>query len=291
MTVTHSDRLMAVVVLYKQDVAQVGSWPTLLDWLSQVKSTGFKLERVLIYDNSPEPISPEKLAFIAGCSYWHDGNNGGTGAAFERAATVANELGINWLLLLDQDTVLPSGLLEAAAGSCSMESADPPGALVPWVSHDGKIVSPVRITPTGFIRPLAPGAMKGGADVISAVASGSILHVSTLRAILPMPELLWLDFVDHWIYWRMALLGRRIVVVEAVLQHRLSVETPAMLSRNRMFSILDGERFFVTQLGIMARVIYPLRLLGRLAQYVMISPRAAGHLLEWLSMRMRHSTR
>jgi GT2 family glycosyltransferase len=271
---------MAVLVVYEYDIVQVIAWPTLLGWLKQDGRSGFTLEQVLVYDNSPGPRAAIAAA-TDGCTYIHDSRNGGTKAAYEQAAAMASAAEIDWLMLLDQDTSLPSGMLDAAASSLA-NSPDSPGALVPWVFHDKKIVSPARITLLGTVRPLVRKREVSKLTRMSAVASGSLIYVPALRAIQPLPNLLWLDYVDHWIFWRMGKLGWQIVVIDAVIQHSLSVETPAALSRSRMHGILEGEAVFIAELGIMARVIYPVRLLTRIVRYALVSPRTAGYLAKWL---------
>ena len=279
---------MAVLVVYEYDLVQVNAWQTLSGWLKQDRRSGFTLEQVLVYDNSPGPRA-EIAAATNGCTYIHDGRNGGTKAAYELAAAIASDAAIDWLMLLDQDTSLPSGLLDAAAASLANCPVSP-GALVPWVLHDEKVISPARITLFGTVRPLVRGQEVSRLTGMSAVASGSLIYVPALRAIQPLPNLLWLDYVDHWIFWRMGRLGWKIVVIDAVIQHSLSVETPAALSRSRIHGILESEAVFIAQLGIMARVIYPVRLLTRIVRYALVSPRTAGYLAKWLLDRKVRST-
>src|ERR1039458_9907668 len=274
-------RILAVLVVYEQDLQQVHAWPWLVAGLKNEGRAGIKLEHVLVYDNSQHP-SANNVGAHEGCTYVHDCNNGGTAAAYSRAVAVAIDKGIDWLLLLDQDTHLPQDFLDAAAASLTRGSAERPAALVPWVVEREKVVSPARVTLLGTIRPLRRGSSIEHVHGLTAVASGCLIRVATLQQILPFPRELWLDYVDHWMFARLNLRGARIEVLDEVLRHRLSITTPTQLSRRRLNSILDGESSFHGLLGPLARLIYPLRLLGRLARYALISPKLAINLVRWM---------
>jgi len=277
---------MAVLVVYERDLQQVSAWPWLVAGLKDKGRAGIELEHVLVYDNSGQP-RVNSVATIEGCSYIHDCNNGGTAAAYERAVAVAIEKSIDWLLLLDQDTHLPPGFLDAAAALLARWSAERPAALVPWVIDQEKVVSPARVTLLGGIRPLRRGGALEQVRGLTALASGSLIRIATLRQILPFPRELWLDYVDHWIFARLNRSGARIAVLDEVLRHKLSIMRPTQLSRRRLNSILDGESYFQGLLGPVARLSYPLRLLGRLARYALISPKLAISVVKWMADEAR----
>jgi GT2 family glycosyltransferase len=272
---------MAVLVVYGRDLQQVNAWAWLLAGLKEGVRARLKLEHVLVYDNSPKPTA-EAVAANEGCGYVHDPNNGGTAAAYERGIAVAIDRGIDWLLLLDQDTDLPPEFLDAAALALARRSAERPAALVPWLVDRGSVVSPARVTFLGTIRPLRRGRTVAHIRGLTAVSSGSIIRVAAVRQTLPFPKELWLDYVDHWMFARLNLLGERIAVLDQELQHSLSIKTPARLSRRRLNSILDGEAYFLRLLGPMARMMYPMRLLGRLTRYALTSPKTAISLVRWM---------
>ena len=273
--------VMAVLVVYERDLQQVNAWPWLVTALNTESRAGFKLGHVLVYDNSCNPKA-QAAADISHCTYLHDRSNGGTAAAYERASGVAMERGMEWLLLVDQDTDLPQDFLDVAAASLAKLPAEGLAALVPWVICEGATVSPARVTLLGSIRPLRRGRIFGHIAGLTAVASGSLVRVAALRQVLPFPRELWLDYVDHWLFAQINLRGAGIAVFEGVLRHTLSVMTPTQLSRRRLNSILDGESYFQGLLGPVARLVYPLRLLGRVARYALISPRLAVEVVKWM---------
>jgi hypothetical protein len=273
--------IMAVLVVYERDLQQIDAWPWLMAALNAKNRAGFKLEHVLVYDNSCIPKA-QAAAGNSNCGYVHDRSNGGTAAAYERALGVAMERHMEWLLLVDQDTDLPQDFLDAAAASLSKVSSEGLAALVPWVICQGKVVSPARVTLLGSIRPLRRSGVFGHVAGLTAVASGSLIRVAALRQVLPFPRELWLDYVDHWLFAQINLRGAGIAVFDGVLRHALSVMTPTQLSRRRLNSILDGESYFQGLLGPLARLVYPLRLLGRLVRYALISPRMAVNVVKWM---------
>ena len=273
-------KIMAVLVIYERDLSQVRAWPWLVAELKDTGQGGAKLEHVLVYDNSRSGAA-ESAATIQDCSYLHDCDNGGTAAAYERAVALAVDKNIHWLLLLDQDTEPSQDFLEVAAAALT-GGFEMPAALVPWVVDKQTVVSPARVTLLGSVRPLRYGSSWEHIHGLTAVASGSLIQVAAMRQIVPFPRELWLDYVDHWIFAQLNLRGARIAVLDVVLRHSLAIRTPAQLSRRRLNSILDGELYFHETLGPPARLIYPLRLLARLARYALSSPKSALNLAKWL---------
>jgi hypothetical protein len=288
-------RLLAVIVLFERDLDQVLAWSFLRRSLNAVAdhggataSCGFLLDHVLIYDNSRHARA-KPSEHLPNYSYVHDAGNGGTGAAYARATTLAREAGIDWLLLLDQDTTLPYGFLDAASAAL-MNSTRQPCALVPWVFQGARVVSPARVTAVGSVVPLRYEAAPPVARDLTAISSGSLLHVPTLASLMPLPNGLWLDYVDHWIFAQLRIRQRPVAVFDASLQHSLSIFTLESLNLNRLTSILNGEAAFLAMLGIGARLVYPLRLAARVLRYALIRPELAMHTLVWIVHRIRGHT-
>jgi hypothetical protein len=284
--------LMAVLVVYERSLDDVAAWPTLRAWLEGTRSgqRGLRLQHALIYDNSRAPRAEPPVA-IPHCQYAHNPHNGGTAAAYEAAIEIASSLGIQWLLLLDHDTQLPPDFLEHAAIHDRLICGQPPAAaLVPWVRHGRDlIVSPARVTRTGGFRPLRPGEVPARGAHVSAIASGSMLHVATLRSLPPIPKRLWLDYVDHWIFAQLHRNGLRTQVSDQVLQHELSIADPVALSPARLLSVLDGEAVFTRLLGMLARLVYPLRLARRIIILAAVNPQLAATAIGWILKRSRRS--
>lgn len=287
-----STRLLTTIVVFERELDEVQAWPFLRQYLLAAagrdgiaRGRGFLLDHVLIYDNSSHPCA-QPSEHLPGCIYVHNAGNGGTAAAYEHACTIAREIGIDWLLLLDQDTLLPGGFLEAA-GVALLASSPRPCALVPWVFHGDSVVSPARITDAGTIVPLQYESSPPRVHELTAIASGSIFHVPALTAHMPLPRGLWLDYVDHWIFFQMRTSALPVVVFHSLVQHDLSVRTLESLNLNRLISILNGEAIFMTLLGGWARFVYPFRLVGRLFHYALIRPTLAISTIRWIIHRLK----
>jgi len=285
-------RLLTVIVVFERELDGVQAWPLLRQRL--IAASGVRcaaddcllLDHVLIYDNSSQPRAKPRN-HIPGCIYFNDTSNGGTAAAYDRACSIAREAGIDWLLLLDQDTSLPRGFFESASAALAA-SPRRPCALVPWVFQGQKLVSPARVTSTGTIVPLQYKASLPLTHDLTAISSGSLLHVPTLAALMPMPHGLWLDYVDHWIFFQLRSCRMSVVVFDASLQHDLSICTMKYLNPSRLTSILNGEVAFIARLGTRARLVYPFRLVVRIFRYAWTRPKLAIHVLAWIHRRMRY---
>jgi hypothetical protein len=289
-------RLLTVIVVFERDLDEVLAWPFLRSRLITDSDGGdaaegcvLLLDHVLIYDNSSQPRA-KPTEHLAGCIYVHDAGNGGTAAAYDCACAIARETGIDWLLLLDQDTSLPCGFLESASAALARSSFRA-CALVPWVFHGTSVVSPAHVTDAGTIVPLQYETPPLVTHDLTAISSGSLIHVLTLAAQMPLPSGLWLDYVDHWIFLQLRTCGLPVVVFDASLQHDLSVCTVESLNLSRLTSILNGEAFFLAMLGSKARLVYPFRLVARVIRYALLRPELAMHVLAWIGHRMRRRIR
>jgi GT2 family glycosyltransferase len=293
-TEQHNYRLLTVIVVYERELTDVKSFDYLYSQLNSYLSTRdinkneiFLLEQIIIYDNSKKACY-KYSENLEGCSYFHNADNGGTAAAYTYACNLASKVGIDWLLLLDQDTALPDRFFEKASESIAKSSINPT-ALVPWVFHGKDVVSPARVTDFGTIIPLHYNSAKTSGSFQTAISSGSILYVPTLSTILPMPSAFWLDYVDHWIFLQLQLRGLPILLFDASLKHNLSVSNIESLSHNRLTSILNGEYAFIAMLGVKAKILYPFRLIARIFNYIFPRPDLAIHTIAWIAHRLRRS--
>lgn len=96
--------VLPIVVLYNVDFYETNVYRTLM--------SHFQGERILIYENSPEPqnqcYETEKTL------YHHDSSNGGVSAAYNYGAAIAKQYSdVDAILLLDEDTQFESDYLSA----------------------------------------------------------------------------------------------------------------------------------------------------------------------------------
>lgn len=288
----HGGDVLAVVVAYRR------SWPELLPaavLAAELCEAGsgkpddrgrLTLRALIVYDNSPASMAvPPPDTFNV--TYLHDAGNGGTRSAYAFALQEASRRGIEWVLLVDQDTALPAAYLQRASEALS----DAVDVLLPRVAHGRSAISPARVSTWGGIQPIrgaAPSRMQSTLDsrAMTAIASGAILRVRALELLRELPAGLWLDYVDHYLFHRIHAAGFRIAVVDVDIDHDLSVRRLSKLPPQRLHSIWDGERTFVSALGRPARCLYPFRLLARLARLALTCPTCALELLSWTRRRI-----
>lgn len=262
--------VLAVVVIYGRRLEQAVCWATLQTLLDTGGGTAtLRLRHVLTYDNSPQS---QLVATSRHHSHVINESNGGTARAYAHATALATELAIPWLLLLDQDTALPDTFFSKASNLLDSLDSPTPAALVPWVRHHGEAyVSPARIDRWGSVVPLQPNEQIAEGTHLSAIASGSLIRVAPLKELLPLPDRLWLDYVDHWIFAQFHRGGLRVAVFAQELNHDLSIRSPASLSAQRLVSVLRGEAVFHRLLGPLARFAWPFRIAVRLLKLACVN--------------------
>lgn len=271
--------VIAVLVVYERNLEEVKPWKRLLELLNSNMSNGLNLCHILIYDNSAK--SRAKPPLLSDCSYVHNSKNEGTAAAYSCAVQLAKNLKLGWLLLLDHDTQIPQGFFTLASDALIAETIRP-AALLPWVVHAERAVSPARITWSGSFKPIARNSGLLPHQHLTGIASASFIDASSFEEICPIPKPLWLDYVDHWIFLRFNAMGKKIVVFEAVVQHELSIYEPSTVSRTRIFNILDAEKFFIASFPWYVRFIYPLRIGLRIIRQILSHPGGALNMLAWV---------
>lgn len=284
-----ADAVLAVLVIYGQKASQSHAWKYVLHSLQSFSATqqdgvnnacvkvdahpSLRLVHLLVYDNTHESQWEEVFSRQKNISYHHDKNNGGTAAAYLAAFSLANNFNCEWVLLLDQDTVLPNDYLVKARVAASRNDAplvDEVGLmLTPWILHGQKVISPSRFGMLGGSSPLSLGSGDHDQNGISCIASGGLLNRAARAVIFDFPDDLWLDYVDHWMVARLRKSGGKVRVISAQLAHNLSVETPDSLGERRIRSILAAERCFLLELSWLARCVYPVRLLIRALKYAL----------------------
>lgn len=264
-------KVLAVLVVYERSLDESVAWRALSAQLQASPAGHLRLTHVLVYDNSHRPRATP-AGECASVSYVHDQSNGGTAAAYACGIALASRTSSDWLLLLDHDTQLPDSYLSKAEACLEAAGTPPPAALLPWVMHDGQVISPAHVSAVGTIKPLLRSSMKTPAKPLTGIASGCLLHVPALRSLLPLPRELWLDYLDHWIFHRLARSGRRIEILDCTLDHDLSVADPAQLSTGRLSNLLVAERYFIQNINLAARLVYPFRLAARALRWLRLKP-------------------
>jgi GT2 family glycosyltransferase len=260
-------RILAVVVIYKIEPKNSSAVRTILKAVS-TSLRPLNDIRVLLYDNTPGRGDLGPLP--DGVEYMPAGHNTGLSAAYNRALDMAQNLGYSWLLLLDQDTVLPNDFLESLLGELRRYETDSDVvAVVPIVRSGGIVVSPKRV---GFFGLRAfPKTPRGIQDMeIASINSGTAIRCDFVRSIGGFSRAYWLDYLDHWLFRQIYGAGNKVAVSDCILEHSLSVQDYRRnINLARYRSILAGESAFMTSHKSKLQVpFYLLRLVARSVKLV-----------------------
>ncbi len=263
LTVAGAGAVLAVVVLYNRPFKRVPSAERLRAWLAltDATSTGFSLAHCLIYDNSPV-AQPLDLDDCHECiDVFHDVSNGGTRAAYLYALQMAKANGYPWILFLDHDTDLPQDLFSAADRALSVVPENTAVcAVVPSVFDGANQISPARIKTygRGYAKQQAWAAVRKNTTV-TAIASASLVRADSLIALLPIPSVFVLDYLDHWLFRELQRRGESIVVSAARVEHSLSVQSMQTIGVDRYRAILAAELVYLrsdSQYSLVAHLIW-----------------------------------
>ena len=247
--------ILAVVVLYECAPSESRSLCALIAIL-RANSELSRHFSLIIYDNSP---LEQRLDLDANfkIQYQHDPRNAGLATAYNFAIGQAETENHDWLLLLDQDTLVTREFLdELKACAEQLRPEDNVASIVPKLIVDGRICSPaphfLDQVRHQFERPGdAIGREISGiqAGRPSAYNSGSALRVSALRAVGGFPEEYWLDYLDHAVFHSLAAHGYRMFVLSSELQHDSSQRTIQSVPPWRQRNLLYSQIRFIRQTG------------------------------------------
>ena len=176
----------------------------------------------------------------------------------------AKENGIDWLLLLDQDTALSPTLFPVLFSDLESNLASNICALVPKLIQDGSIVSPQIV---GRFHNHDCSAVFSGTSSkkITAFNSAACLRAKALDAIGGFPREYWLDFLDHITFHRLQAAGGQVLILDVIMEHNLSLRNlEAEMSLFRYTNMLASEWRFVRETGSGGGpLVHRLRLLKR----------------------------
>jgi GT2 family glycosyltransferase len=265
--------LCVIVVLYQRALSASPTYTS----LSGQEFLGSR-DLFVVYDNSPHSnLGP----IPAGWEVVTDSTNGGLLAAYRHAISRAKAADCPWILLLDQDTELPSDfLLVAHKNLALLQDHAEVVAIVPIVKAGDEQVSPM-LPRLGRESPLL---LREVVETrwLMAINSGTCVRVDFIESIGGFSEIFWLDYLDHWLFKMIHNRGKSVYVSNMVLQHELSVANMNRgLSVQRYKNVLWAERQFTNDyLPPLWRVALVPRLLMRaLKHFVLTRDKRLGFLM------------
>ncbi|WP_418409735.1 glycosyltransferase [Alistipes sp.] len=179
--------ILCVVVLYKMQLNRSASFLSLYRQVGDCDAT----VDFFIYDNSP--LADVGLSEFPDIHYFHCPGNTGLGTAYNAAARYAEEKGFDWVLLLDQDTVLPDNFLQSYVKAIQ----ENPGIQVfaPRVSLSGKsLLSPMKRWRKQATHLVAEKTYPIRQYLV--INSGLCVKTSLFMQSGGYDEKVWLDFAD-----------------------------------------------------------------------------------------------
>ena len=228
--------IYAVIVLYKQKWQEIPSRNCLETMVSERNLT------LMVYDNSPE-AQRDSFFLDKHVTYVHDASNPGLAQAYNKALKAATDF--DWLLLLDQDTKVTLDYFAEIKNTAPDKDVV---ALVPRIFSENRQISPVYSEQ--YIKKTTQHPNSGVQEKVMAINSASVLRVVFLKEIGGFNLEFPLDFLDHWLYWRIGEAGKKVQILETVLKHNLSVLDYATLPFSRYESILKAERRYYSMYAI-----------------------------------------
>lgn len=238
--------IQCVVVLYKCTLSESRTVQSLRECCQEDQDIAEQIS-ILFYDNSPDAQEFDAAAWPSmRIVYQHPVENGGLVVAYNQALAVAREQHIDWLLLLDQDTVLYPAFFHALFAA----TTNPPAeicAIVPKLVQEGKLITPqvVRFFQNRYL----PAGFSGVYPTkITAMNSAACLRVRAIVDIGGFPVKYWLDYLDHVVFHWLQAAGGKVLILDVAIEHRLSLKNmEAEMSLSRYANVLAAEWMFVRE--------------------------------------------
>jgi GT2 family glycosyltransferase len=200
--------------------------------------------------------------------YVNDPTNRGLSAAYNHALLRCKESGARWLLLLDQDSKLPTNFfvnLQVDTALCHQQVKI--AAIVPMIFSNQRQISPV-LPKWGFDRSYL-ATCSTTSEWLSAINSAACIRVSFVESIGGFSNDFWLDYLDHWLFRKIYDTHHCVFVSGISVEHDLSVaDFNKGLDVGRYKNILTAERTFTNRhLPRLWRPVLALRLLARAGKH------------------------
>jgi GT2 family glycosyltransferase len=236
--------IQCAVVLYKQRPDQAKSLTTLLEICRIDPSIAEKIN-IFVQDNSPEASPLTAALTCLPVEYYHAPENPGLAAAYSKAVSIAQKRGIEWLLVLDQDTVLDRHFLLRLFAALQSGVSSQICAFVPKLVNGERVISPMFTRKYSY-DPCEFDFQGFSATPLMPCNSASCLNLQWLDKVGGFPQEYWLDFLDCIVFYRLQEAGGRVSVLDAHLEHSLSIlNIEAEMSVARYTNMLTAECRFI----------------------------------------------
>ena len=264
-SISNFDDILIVIVLYNCDYEFSSSFTTISSELDKLNLPN--PPELFIYDNSPITF-PARIpkSSLFKITFVRDVHNSGISRAYELALKHANEFGHEWLLLLDQDSLITKNYISEIKSILFSSLDSKIVSIIPNVfsQNDNFHLSPMKVFPGNYCRPIL---LESGviAKRITALNSGSIIKVQFLNTFNIFPNIYFLDMLDHFIYRSIFRNGLYVFLIKSFIYHNLSVHSSyeENISIVRYRQILKSEHLLINEETFYGKSIYIFRLFLR----------------------------
>jgi hypothetical protein len=248
-----ADTVLPVVVVYGHNFLHV---PLVHSLISIAVHQNKKIDLV-VFDNSPPAQSSSLSHAYLNLNYVANPSNPGLGPCYNQAAEIARQSGKTWLLLFDQDAVLPTTLFERYEEAIRVHPGY--GLYAPVLeSADGRVLSPFRwvFNRPSMFRHVSSGVHNARRRGIC--NNGMLVSVDAFRAVGGYHNRIRLDFADVWFFRRFAATHSAFVVTDCVLRHDLSSITESDPGRalRRFVTFCHDARVYATDYSFAGEVAF-----------------------------------
>ena len=145
-------------------------------------------------------------------------------------------------MLLDDDTELTEIYLQKILREIQATYQDFVAYMPVIKSDNGTQISPTQSEQIKSLNfPLEAGDYS---ENITGISSGLVLSIDFLKSIGGFSTLFPLDYLDHWLFYKIIFEGRKVRVIESYMVHQLSVMDLKSVSKARYQSIFESEYQF-----------------------------------------------
>ena len=257
-------RLFVVITIYKMRPCESPSLRTLLDAAGLASQDGLELG-VLVWDNTPGGQGSGEIP--PGVRYQVAPDNPGLARAYNHALEIACAEGYDWLLTLDQDTILaPEFLVRIGRIARKVENTPSIAAIVPQITGDGRMLSPYWFSGGAIPRWFRKGFTGVPLRATFAFNSASTIRVTALRQIGGYHPWFWLDNSDVYMFRQLHRHGKSVFVAGDIeVGHGFSMmDMQARVTPTRYRNILLAESaFWDLEMGALAGLERTVRLIIR----------------------------
>lgn len=262
-------QILAIIVLYNTELCDSNAYSS----ISSIPESIIGNFEFLLFNNTSEiKIETTTPNFTA----INSDKNVMLSGAYNNAWEIAKNKNIDWLLLLDQDTVVNSEYIQSINNFVS----NPQDfiAAVPILEQNDKILSPFY-----YNKHIGPfwqntfDSKKNKNSCLTAFNSGTLIKTDYITEIGGFLANFPLDYLDYWYFSKMYKDKKNVCVLDSKLKHSLSLSNIAKdMSIDRYKNYLLAERRFVRSQPLSVLPLYKIRLIMRFFKQLFIS-KSIGH--------------